>query len=111
MAWLRTQPDDWHVLADPDHAWKYGTSVRVSARRDVLLEAQKDSAIAMYDRAIAARVAERIGAVGDWNALDLDGLRRLDARYDLDVAVLEAGQPFDLPVLYRNAQFVIYDLR
>ena len=27
----RAQPLDAHVLADPGHAWKYGTSVRVSA--------------------------------------------------------------------------------
>ena len=36
--WLAAQPRDIHVLADPGHAWEYGTSVRVSAERDVLIE-------------------------------------------------------------------------
>ena len=47
----KTRCDGWqrargtaHVLADPGHAWKYGTSVRVSAERDVWLEDVKDSA-------------------------------------------------------------------
>jgi hypothetical protein len=31
MNWLRAQPLSWHVLADPQHGWKYGVSVRVGA--------------------------------------------------------------------------------
>src|SRR6185436_2814325 len=27
MRWIRAQPIDVHVLADPGHVWKYGTSV------------------------------------------------------------------------------------
>jgi hypothetical protein len=111
MGWLRSQPADWHVLADPGHAWKHGTSVRVGARRDTLVESTKDSAIAMYDRDVAMRVADRLAAVGAWDSLDAAAFRRLDARYDLDVAVADAGHVIDLPVLYRNRQFVIYDLR
>ena len=57
--WLRRQPRDAHVLADPGHAWKYGTSVRVSAERDVFLEEVKDSALAIYSRDVAVRVVER----------------------------------------------------
>jgi hypothetical protein len=57
MRWLATQPTDWHVLADPGHAWKYGVSVRVAANRDTLLESVKDSAIAIYDRGVAMRVS------------------------------------------------------
>ena len=53
MNWLRAQPVNWHVLADPGHAWKYGSSVRVAARRDTLLESGKDSSMAMYDRDLA----------------------------------------------------------
>jgi hypothetical protein len=41
-AWLEQQPKETHVLADPGHAWKYGTSVRVAAGRDVFLEDVKD---------------------------------------------------------------------
>ena len=48
LRWIRTQPIDAHVLAEPGHAWKYGTSVRVAAERDVFLEEVKDSAVAIY---------------------------------------------------------------
>jgi hypothetical protein len=91
MTWLSQQPASWHVLADPTHVWKYGLSVRVAAGRDTLLEAGKDTAIAMYDRQSALRVAERA--------------------HDLDVFVDRATRTFDLPVLYRNQDFVVYDLR
>ena len=62
MRWLARQPADVHVLADPGHAWKYGTSVRVAAERDVLLEEVKDSALAIYSRDVAVRVVERAAA-------------------------------------------------
>jgi hypothetical protein len=63
MQWLSTEPLSTHVLADPGHSWKYGTSVRVAAGRDVFLEDVKDSAIAIYSRDVAARVVERTNAV------------------------------------------------
>ena len=55
MRWMQGQPRDAHVLADPGHAWKYGTSVRVAAERDVFLEEVKDSAVAIYSRDVAIR--------------------------------------------------------
>ena len=60
MRWLARQPPNVHVLADPGHAWKYGTSVRVSAERDVLVEEVKDSALAIYSprRCSAVRGAD-----------------------------------------------------
>jgi hypothetical protein len=112
MRWLATQPPDWHVLADPGHAWKYGVSARLAARKDTVLESGKDSALAMYDRGIAMRVAERTAALGAYPDMTTDQLRQLDARYDLDVAIVEAAlarHPF--PELFRNGQFVVYDLR
>lgn len=109
MAWLRRQPPDTHVLADPGHGWKYGTSVRVSAERDVLLEEVKDSALAIYSRDVAARVVERTQAVGDFTSLTPDRARELARRYDLDFLVTEAD--LALPLAYRNAQFRIYSLR
>ena len=57
-----------HVLADPDHAWRFGTSLRVLAARDVFLENVKDEAMSMYDRRMAQRVAERRLALGDFEA-------------------------------------------
>ena len=110
MAWLRDQPTGVHVLADPGHAWKYGTSVRVSAGRDVLLEEQKDSAIAMYSRDVAKRVVERIAAIGDFNALTPLQINELSQRYDLDYLVTERTVP-SLREVYRNEQFRIYDVR
>ena len=109
MRWVARQPLDAHVLADPGHAFKYGVSVRVAARRDVLLEDDKDSAIAMYSRAIAQRVLERRRALGDFPAMTAPAARALAERYDLHYLVTEAALP--LPEVYRNAQFRIYVLK
>lgn len=109
MRFIARQPLDTYVVADPGHAWKYGTSVRVEAERDVLLEDVKDSAIAMYSRAIAARVVERRQALGDFTAITADGSTALAARYGLDYLVTESR--LDLPVAYRNTQFTVYALR
>ena len=111
MRWLATQPPDWHVLADPGHAWKYGISARVGAGRDTLLESVKDSAIAIYDRGIAMRVAERSHFTTEYDQMSQARLRLLDEKYDLDVVVVTAGRALELPLLYRNAAFAIYDLR
>lgn len=111
MNWLKRQPVSWHVLADPGHAWRYGVSVRLAAERDVLLESGKDSALAIYDRGIAMRVAERSAALQDFDRFTTADVRALATRYGLDVFVVEEPRSFDLPVLYRNSQFVVYDLR
>ncbi len=109
MRWLARQPLDTHVLADPGHSWKFGTSVRVTAGRDVYLEEVKDSALAIYSRAVAGRVVERTRALGDFASLTPERARTLAAQYDLDVLVSDAEMA--LPVLYRNVQFRIYDIR
>jgi hypothetical protein len=108
-AWIAAHTArDTHVLADPGHAWRYGSSLRVSAARDVFLENVKDGSIGMYDRAVAMRVTERRAALGDFDALAPDALRRLAARYDLDVLLSERPLPFD--ELYRNERFHLYRL-
>jgi len=109
MRWLATEPLSAHVLADPGHSWKYGTSVRVAAGRDVFLEDVKDSAIAIYSRNVAARVVERAAAVHDFPALTADDARRLADRYDLNYLVTEAQMP--LPIAYENERFHIYRLK
>lgn len=109
MDWVARQAIDTHVLADPGHSWKYGTSVRVSAGRDVFLEEVKDSAIAIYSRAVAGRVVERTAAIGDFAQLTAERAQSLASRYDLDVLVTEADLP--LPLVYRNSQFRIYSLQ
>jgi hypothetical protein len=109
MRWLSRQPVSSHVLADPGHSWKYGTSVRVSATRDVFLEDVKDSAIAIYSRDVAHRVVERAAALGDFTTITPDRARALAAKYDLDYLVTEGR--LDLPVTYENSQFRIYALK
>lgn len=109
MRWVASRPRDAHVLADPGHAWKYGTSVRVAAARDVLVEEVKDSALAIYSRDVAVRFVDRVSAIGDFPALTADQARALALRYRLDYLVTEADLP--LPAVYRNDQFRIYALR
>jgi hypothetical protein len=109
MRWLSRQPVTAHVLADPGHSWKYGTSVRVSATRDVFLEDVKDSAIAIYSRDVAHRVVERAAALGDFTAMTPDRARSLATKYDLDYLVTETR--LDLPQAYENTQFHIYTLK
>jgi len=109
MRWIAAAPGRSHVLADPGHAWKYGTSVRVSAGRDVLLEEVKDSALGLYSRAGAVRFVERRAALGDFGALTAEKASDLSRKYELDYLVTEADLP--LPLVHRNQQFRIYALR
>jgi hypothetical protein len=111
MQWLRAQPKDWHVLADPGHAWKYGVAVRIAAERDTVLEWGKDTALAMYDRDVAMRVAERADALGEFDRLTAEAARTLAERFDIDVTVVARPHTIALPVLYENGQFMIYDVR
>ena len=106
--WLTTQPRRVHVLADPGHAWKYGTSLRVAAERDVFVEEVKDSAVAIYSREMAERYLERTAAVAEFERISAERIRHLAARYGLDFAVTETDLP--LPVVYRNQRFMIYAL-
>ena len=108
-AWLKSRPSDTHVLADPGHAWKYGTSLRVTAERDVLLEESKDSAIAIYSRDVAGRFVERSAALANFELLTAERALDLARRYDLDYLVTETDLP--LPVAHRTTRFRIYGLR
>jgi hypothetical protein len=109
MAWLKRQDRRAHVFADPGHGWKFGTSVRVGAERDVLLEEVKDSALAIYSRDVAARVMDRTMAVDDFTGLTAEKARALAMRYDLDYLVTSTEMP--LPEAYRNGTFHVYALR
>ncbi|HKE82376.1 MAG TPA: hypothetical protein VKB50_01410 [Vicinamibacterales bacterium] len=109
MNWLATEPLTANVLADPGHAWKYGTSVRVAAGRDVFLEEVKDSAIAIYAQDVAARVIERTYALGYFPALTPERAQQLAAKYDLNYLVTEAE--LALPLAYQNERFHIYRLK
>jgi hypothetical protein len=111
LRWIREQSRDWHVLADPGHAWKYGTSVRVAALRDSTLEAGKDAALAMYAQSTARRVSERARALAGFDTFDAMRFRAVARQFDADVLVLENTRPVNLPRMYANARFAVYDLR
>ena len=97
-----------HVFAHPDHVWSYGSSLRVSADRDVLTEGVKDAAIAIYSRDSALRVSERRAAVGDFNALTDQRARELAAAYSLDYLLTE--QAFALPRVHTEGALTLYRL-
>ena len=109
MRWLRGTPSGTHVLADPNHAFLYGTSERVLGERDVLLDVSKDTALAIYSRAIAYRVLERIEAIGDFGTLQPRTILALATKYDLDYLITE--RQMALPRVYANARFNVYTIR
>jgi hypothetical protein len=109
MEWLRRQPIGVHVLADPGHAWRYGSSVRIAAARDVFLEEVKDAAVGMYSRDIAVRVLSRTRAIDDFTRVSPARARALAVQYELDYLVTEAT--LALPRAYQNSRFRFYLLR
>jgi hypothetical protein len=109
MAWARTTPDGSGWIADPMHAIKYGTSVRVAGQRDVFVEAVKDTAIGMYERRIAIRTRDRLAELADFDSLTPDRARSLGVRHGLDYLVTE--RPLDLPLAFQSGEMRIYRLR
>jgi hypothetical protein len=109
MAWgAQTDPASaW--LADPMHAARYGTSVRVAARRDVFVEALKDAALGMYDRDVAIRTRDRIRALDDFGSLSAGRARELADAHGLDFLVAE--QELALPVAFESGALRVYRLR
>lgn len=109
MAWAQTTPPGSGWLADPHHAALYGSTVRAAAHRDVLIDLLKDPAIAMYDRTIAMRLAdrERALAVLAWDTPD--GARALARRYGLDYLVID--RPLDLPLAHQAGSLFVYRIR
>lgn len=108
-AWAAANtPIDAHFLADPGHGWKFDSSLRVAARRDVLLEAVKDAAMATYARDAAVRVTERLAAIGDFDSLDESRARALATRYALDYLIVD--RELALPLVHEEAPFRVYAL-
>jgi hypothetical protein len=109
MRWLDARtPVDAFVLADPGHAWRYGSSVRMAARRDVYLEEVKDSALGMYSPELARRVLRRIQAVDDFSRLTAGRALELSQAEGLDYLVTESA--LDLPVAHRAGRLAVYRL-
>jgi hypothetical protein len=109
MAWARSSDLRSAWLADPEHAALYGASLRVTAARDVYVEAIKDGAVGMYDRRIAMRTRDRLAALGDFHTLTPEHARALARTYDLDYLVTDRA--LDLPVAFTSGQIKIYRLR
>jgi hypothetical protein len=108
MHWIAQTSTDTHVLADPGHAWKYGSSVRVAGGRDVLVEEVKDAAVALYSRDVAMWVLGRLQDTQHFDTFTPDQFHALALRYDLDYLVVD--HDVALPLVYRNQQFRIYQL-
>jgi hypothetical protein len=108
MRFVASLPKDAHVLADSGHAWRFGTSVRVSGGRDVFLEETKDAAIAIYSRDVAVRVVERIRALGDLPSRAPEDIVRLGEQYGLTHVVTSGRLP--LQPVFENAEFRVYAL-
>ncbi len=109
MIWAQHTAPDSGWLADPFHAAKYGTSVRVAGHRDVFVEAVKDTAIGMYDRPVAMRTRDRLAALGDFSALDAPRAAGLAAAYGLDYLVTDRAVA--LPVAFESGALHVYRLR
>lgn len=109
MAFARATDPASGWLADPIHAAKYGASLRATGHRDVLLEALKDPAIAMYDRPTAMRLADRQRALQalEWDTPD--GARALARRFGLDYLVID--RELELPLVHRSGSLYVYRLR
>jgi hypothetical protein len=109
MTWAQSTAVDSNWLADPLHAARYGSSLRAAGRRDVLLEQIKDSAIAMYDRGIAMRVADRERALAAHRWDTAEGAQALARAYGLDYLVID--RPLPLVEAHRSGLLHIYRLR
>ena len=75
----------------------------------MLIEPLKDHAVAMYDRSIAMRVADRERALSVLAWDTPDGARALARRYGLDYLVVD--HPVDLPLVHQAGSLFIYRLR
>ncbi len=109
MAFARTTEPGSGWLADPIHAAKYGSSLRAAGHRDVLVEALKDRAIAMYDRTVAMQVGERLHALEEQAWDTPAGARALAQRFSLDYLVVD--HEVDLPLVRRSGSLFVYKLR
>ena len=104
MEWAATQPLGTHFLAEPDHAVRYGTSIRASGGQDVFLEIIKDTGIAIYSADIAHRLSQRVADLGDRPTVEgyavklVDNIRVLVGDIDHGGAVGTGLRNRDIPV-------------
>jgi hypothetical protein len=105
-AWASGTPKDTGFIADPMHAARYGTSLRMAAARDVFVEGTKDAAIGMYDRTIAFRTRDRLRELGDATALSVEQVRALGHEHGLSYFVTEQQLP--LPLAFEAGEIRVY---
>jgi hypothetical protein len=109
MTWARATPTSSGWIADPFHAYTYGTSLRVAGERDVLVEGVKDAAIGMYERDVAMRTHERLAEIQPFDQMTPERARALAARHGLDYLV--TIQLLDLPLAYASGPLRVYRVR
>ena len=98
-----------HWLADPAHAFLYGSSLRVAGERDVFVEISKDQAIGMYDRPTAMRTRDRLAELGEFHSLTPERARQLATAHDLDYLV--TTDRLELPIAFASGALTVYRLR
>ena len=108
-AWAQATPKNSGWLADPFHAVRYGTSLRMAAARDVFVEGTKDSAVGIYDRRVAIRTRDRLRALAEFSQLSAERARQLATEYELDYMVTE--QDMRLPLAFQAGAIRVYRLR
>jgi len=109
MAWARGSAVSSHWLADPAHAFLYGSSLRVAGERDVFVEISKDQAIGMYDRPTAMRTRDRLAELGEFHSLTPERARQLATAHDLDYLV--TTDRLELPIAFASGALTVYRLR
>ena len=107
--WAQSTARESGWLADPFHAARYGTSLRMAAARDVFVEGTKDAAIGMYERAVALRTRDRLRQSVDFASMPVAEIRVLAARYQLDYLVCE--RPLALPIAFEAGAIRVYRIR
>jgi hypothetical protein len=109
MTWAQSTDPGSGWIADPLHAVKYGTSLRVAGHRDVFVEGVKDTAIGMYDRGVAMRTRDRLAELGNFDTLDPARARALAGAHGLDFLVID--REMALPLAFESGALRVYRLR
>ena len=105
--WCREHtPPDALFLVPPDGL----PGFRVHARRSIVVE-WKDGAPLVFSRRYAEEWWSRMGDLWGYADFDDDRFRELHERYGANYAVTRATRLLGFPELYRNGEFVVWDLR
>lgn len=83
---------------------------RAMAKRGIVTD-WKDGGLTLFSEELARRWMAVQREVSVYEAIDADRLRALAHRYECRYAILPAKRALGLPVAFRNAGFVVYDLR